>query len=243
MARVFRTDRGNKNRPSGFTLIELLVVVAIIAVLVSILLPSLQKAREMAQIGVCLSNLRGIGAAMAIYAGDNHGHPPVAWDGSRTWSRRMLDDGYRAAFRCPGHTPVYPVDDEAELRSYTLNGWTTQDTAHASHASAANRSVDEISAPSISAWAAEVWRGAYWSGGIVQAENQIDSWPENLNSLLWVHNPYLFVSDMGLHGPDRSQSVLFYDGHAQSYPFMYFDGGLYPENMYGWRWYLIGDDI
>ncbi|MGE0482402.1 MAG: type II secretion system protein [Phycisphaerae bacterium] len=58
-------------RRKGFTLIELLVVVAIIALLISILLPSLSRARELAKRAVCASNLRGIGQSEHIYANDN----------------------------------------------------------------------------------------------------------------------------------------------------------------------------
>ena len=54
----------------GFTLIELLVVVAIIAVLVAMLLPSLVRARRSAKITVCSSQLRQMGVATAMYAGD-----------------------------------------------------------------------------------------------------------------------------------------------------------------------------
>ena len=61
----------------GFTLIELLVVVAIIALLISILLPSLSRARELAKRAVCASNLRGIGQGMHIYANDNREWFPV----------------------------------------------------------------------------------------------------------------------------------------------------------------------
>ena len=59
------------NRRDGFTLIELLVVIAIIALLMGILMPSLQKARKMGQAAVCQAHLRQWGAAFHMYAGDN----------------------------------------------------------------------------------------------------------------------------------------------------------------------------
>src|SRR5262245_30386676 len=62
---------------SGFTLIELLVVVAIIALLISILLPSLNEAREQAKTIKCLANLKQIGAAGIAYSLEFNNYPWV----------------------------------------------------------------------------------------------------------------------------------------------------------------------
>src|SRR5262245_22719894 len=64
------------NRPTAFTLIELLVVIGIIALLISILLPSLAGARESGRATKCASGLRTLGAAMVMYANANKDFVP-----------------------------------------------------------------------------------------------------------------------------------------------------------------------
>ena len=106
----------------GFTLIELLVVVAIIALLISILLPSLNRARDQARTAVCLSNLKQLGLAFALYAEDHRGRLSAMYTDNSFWdvwnrtispymSRPDADaSGRYEAFgedymKCPGQPP------------------------------------------------------------------------------------------------------------------------------------------
>jgi prepilin-type N-terminal cleavage/methylation domain-containing protein/prepilin-type processing-associated H-X9-DG protein len=68
---------GNKR---GFTLIELLVVISIIAILMGVLMPSLQRVREQARFMSCRSNLRNYAVVQRLYADDNEGKFPRSFD-------------------------------------------------------------------------------------------------------------------------------------------------------------------
>jgi prepilin-type N-terminal cleavage/methylation domain-containing protein/prepilin-type processing-associated H-X9-DG protein len=63
---------------SGFTLIELLVVMAILSILMALLLPAMQSAKEKARGNVCLQHMRQLAVAFSMFANDNDGHLPHA---------------------------------------------------------------------------------------------------------------------------------------------------------------------
>ena len=110
----------------AFTLIELLIVIAVIALLMSILLPSLSKARDQAKRTICMSNMRQIGFAAGFYAEDHETRVPRGTDGP-IWfmvfmpylSQRPINDDYRNVkiYRCPS----YPNKEQTVC--YVVNGW------------------------------------------------------------------------------------------------------------------------
>ena len=134
-----RTSRLPRHR-AAFTLVELLVVIGIIAVLVSILLPSLNRAREQAKRAKCLNNLRQIGMAFVMYNNENKGWYPFHADGNAKYAEdwihwqqirnikdsavyRYLGTADPSIFRCPSDDPGNRprVLWEPYVYSYTFN--------------------------------------------------------------------------------------------------------------------------
>jgi prepilin-type N-terminal cleavage/methylation domain-containing protein/prepilin-type processing-associated H-X9-DG protein len=103
----------------AFTLIELLVVIAIIAILAAMLLPALARAKASAAKAKCSSNLKQLGTAITLFAGDNtETFPPGADDSTQTGAPQMSWDTYINFYISGGHltyAQLHIIEDN--------NGW------------------------------------------------------------------------------------------------------------------------
>ncbi len=183
----------------GFTLIELLVVVAIIAVLVAMLLPALNQAREAGKAAVCASNLRQIGIRFQTYATEYNGmlpRPYVSEDRYRWWIAFCLlyygasdvahiDSSMIAILHCPSDVPD-------SSRSYGMNNYINNDNAY-----------------------------GWWSKGWIYG---VDRFPDPTKTVLAADNmgndgvvPWVWGSASIFPRHSDKANILFCDGHVVSY--------------------------
>jgi prepilin-type N-terminal cleavage/methylation domain-containing protein len=91
-------SRDFKLSTKGFTLVELLVVIGIIALLISMLLPALGRAREAAKQTQCLSNLRQVHQLFVLYANSSRDRVPIGWRNTKQFNSMVYSGGTTKKF-------------------------------------------------------------------------------------------------------------------------------------------------
>ena len=225
----------------GFTLIELLVVIAIIALLLSVIMPALRQAKQLAQTVICKSNLHQWNMVFKMYTEDHNDTFHSGWGGSALLSQWWMDSarqyyGDVDKIRCcptatrprwnldgsqgPGYDKrpfmAWGIDDGSFLRrgdygSYGINGWILNPSAATTTALGMNAAL-------------------YWRKSTVEGASQIplmtdmqwiDSWP--YDSILpppqentdWrvVNTPFVRIVQ---NRHNEKQNVLFLDGTVET---------------------------
>jgi len=181
---------------TAFSLVELLVVIAVISLLTSVLLPSLQRAKELSRQTVCLHNQKAIGLAAIGYVSE-HGSYPPAWQGSNCrWMDLLKPFASKRSkvYSCPSDLEQIPLTWDPEIiLSYGINCFRFADRAHCFWYGV---KADDVPRPGDTILFADCTPGKYYCGG----GNRF----------------YEPVVDVDYRHLDGSFCAAFCDGHADA---------------------------
>jgi len=247
----------NQHERSAFTLIELLVVVAVISILAALLLPALQNAKEAGKSAVCVSNLRQIYTAFAVYAGDNNQAVPNSYPAGSGYYWQNLGvqylgptETYPGDGQPPANGPRYKILKCPGEKGAWLLDWTANPIRMYDHPRIPTSYAINYAIPG------NPWPFGTNSARAIFAERTGDAsatWPLNLTSVSDVHFmmdcrnwagsgwedptfgygmdllPLWPWSSYAFRHPGNRANMLYYDGHVGSIR-SYFDTGKFVWN-------------
>ncbi|MEI8198296.1 MAG: prepilin-type N-terminal cleavage/methylation domain-containing protein [Phycisphaerae bacterium] len=218
-------------RCSGFTLIELLVVVSIIALLISLLLPALGRARDQTRTVACLANLRGTSLGLSIYTNEFNGMLPFSSGGLigppldaqhdqantvRTWHDYLRHDlgATKKSMLCPSAGP-------GNLRwtgaGSAFGFWPEQDFSSAHKYYFTDYGLNSLYAPRNDCWIVPQ-QGANPVWGSIRQLKQTSMVMELVDS----SDEFIGGSPSGnglefRHNQNKAINLAFFDGHAETW--------------------------